>query len=186
MASGVTPARARYTSPGMAATETITFHVPEDPEFLQAVARVSLVHAHLDYSLRMYIKTLADVSIAEALDATEFEGSRNLRDRIRKLAKPRIGDGQALVKLQALLKRCEDASTMRNDLLHNIIVLADETRPEIRGPDHSWRSLPSAKELNTLARTLTTLAVELNHARLSGWLAEALEKTKAKKLKPAD
>ena len=161
-------------------TKTIVFHVPEDPTFLQAAARVSLTHAHLDYSLRMCIKTLADVSIHEALDATEYEGSRSLRDRIRKLGKMRLGEGTALVKLQAILKRCEEASRQRNDLIHNIIGVEEHGRVEMRSSDHSWRSLPSAAELDAIAQTLSGLAGELNHARLNGWLALALEQTKAK------
>ena len=50
-------------------TKMVTFHVPEDPAFLAALARASICHAHLDYSLRMCIKTVANVSIFDALDA---------------------------------------------------------------------------------------------------------------------
>jgi hypothetical protein len=151
------------------------FHIPDDPAFLQAAARVSLTHAHLDYSLRMCIHTLANVSIEEALEATEYEGPAVLRDRVRKLARMRLGEGTALVKLQALLKRCEDATRDRNALLHNIIV-ADWLGEKLamRGPDHSFGPLPAATELEELAARTTRLAVELNHARVNGWLAEAL------------
>jgi len=41
------------------------------------------------------------------------------RDRIRKLGQMRLGEGAALLKLQAILKRCEAASRKLNDLLHN-------------------------------------------------------------------
>jgi hypothetical protein len=152
------------------------FHIPDDPAFLQAAARVSLTHAHLDYSLRMCIRTLANVSIEDALEATEYEGAAALRGRVRKLARMRLGEGTALVKLQALLQRCADATRDRNALLHNIIV-ADwlGEHPAMRGPDHSLIALPAATELEELADRITRLAVDLNHARLKGWLAEALE-----------
>ena len=75
------------------ALERITFHVPGDLAFLQAVARVTICHAHLDYALRMCIKSLTGLGIEEALDATELEGSRMLRERIRKLARTRLGEG---------------------------------------------------------------------------------------------
>lgn len=156
-------------------TRMIVFDVPTDVPFLQAVARVSLRHAHLDYS-RMCVKTLADVSINEALDATEYEGSRSLRDRVRKLGKSRLGEGPALVKLQALLKRCADTSERRNDLIHNIVARGvDDEEFQIRASDHSWRDLPKAIELDALADSLAALAAELNHARLSGWLRLALD-----------
>jgi hypothetical protein len=161
---------------------TITFHVPEDPALLQGIAKVTICHAHLDYALRMCIKTLAGLTIEEALDATDLEGSRTLRDRIRKLARSRLGEGPALLKLQALMKRCGDLTAKRNEVTHLIIGISEDiTRRagrEIalqRLPDHSWQSLPNAKELHKLADELTAATNELNHARLSGWLALALE-----------
>jgi hypothetical protein len=62
----------------MNAIGTIRFHIPEDPAFLQALARVSVCHGHLDYSLRMCVKTFANVTIEEALAATQYEGSQVL------------------------------------------------------------------------------------------------------------
>ena len=157
-------------------TKMIVFDIPKDPDFLQAFAHVSLTHAHLDYSLRMCVKTLADVSVHEALEATEYAGSKRLRDRIRKLAKMRLGEGTALVKLQSLLKRCAAASADRNELIHNIVARDQDSEEfQIRSSDHSWRELPKADELFTLAQRLTALAVELNHARLAGWLRLALD-----------
>ncbi|HXW84995.1 MAG TPA: hypothetical protein VEJ86_11355, partial [Candidatus Binataceae bacterium] len=148
-----------------------TFLVPEDPEFLQAVARVTICHAHLDYALRMCIRSLAGVTIEEARDATVYDGARMLRDRVRRLARMRLGDGQPLVKLQALLKRAGDLSEQRNSLTHHIIVrkqignISSAFPAERLLPDHSWEALPSAVEVNKLAEALTALVKELNHAR---------------------
>lgn len=160
---------------------TITVHVPEDAEFLKGVARVTICHAHLDHSLRMCIKSLAGLSAQDALEATEYEGSRTLRDRIRKLARMRLGEGQALLKVQALMKRCEDLTEQRNPLAHSVIALhhySGSTSPIAMRwmADRSWESLPSADELNKLADALTATASELHHARLNGWLSEALQK----------
>jgi hypothetical protein len=77
--------------------------VPEDPDLLRALATVGIRHTHLDHMLRMTIKTLTNVTPREALDATSVTGSAALRKRIWKLAKTRIGDGTALVRLEALL-----------------------------------------------------------------------------------
>jgi hypothetical protein len=161
----------------MNATKMIVPDVPEDPAFLKAAARVSLTHAHLDYSLRMCIKTLTDVSIHEALEATEYAGPGILRKRIRKLAKARLGDGAPLVKLQAILKRCEDVTKERNDLIHNIVARDESGALLIRGSDHSWRDLPKSEKLDALAQRISGLANELHHVRLHGWLALAVQQT---------
>jgi hypothetical protein len=159
----------------MNTTRMMKFHIPEDqPEFLKAAARVSLSHGHLDYSLRMCIKTFAVVSIVEALGATKYTGARALRTRIRKFAKKRLGDGPTLVRLQGILARCEAATEQRNRLIHEIVAIDEDGVPLLGYL--SWDKLPSPADLNALAARLTDLANELNHARLQGWLAVALEK----------
>ena len=70
----------------MTIAQIMVFHVPEDPEWLKAFGRASVVHTHLDHILRMLIKTLANVTVEVALNATEIEGSAVLRDQIKKLA----------------------------------------------------------------------------------------------------
>ncbi len=158
----------------MNSTRTMTFHMPEDPEFLQAVARVSIAHSHLDYALRMCVKTLANLSIADGLDATDRESSQILRDRTRKLARMRLREGPPLLRLQAILKRCQDATQKRNSLIHNIVAVEEGGEPRMRTSDNTWAPLPTATVLNELAGTLTGLTNELNHARLHGFIAEAL------------
>lgn len=66
------------------------FHIPEDKELLAAFGEVALRHEHLNHILRMTIKTLARLTPDEALDATSYDGSRQLRDRIRKLARQSV------------------------------------------------------------------------------------------------
>ena len=98
----------------------ITFHVPEDKALLAAFGEVALRHEHLNHILRMTIKTLAKLRPQEALDATAYDGSRQLRERIRKLARPRLGEGEALLKLEAILERCRRVTERRNELTHGI------------------------------------------------------------------
>ena len=78
------------------------FHVPEDPGLLAAFGEVALRHEHLSHILRMTIKTFAGIEVNEALDATAFEGASLLRERVRKLAKQRLGEGQATRKSKRL------------------------------------------------------------------------------------
>jgi hypothetical protein len=80
------------------------------------------VHTHLDHILRMLIKTLAEVTVEVALNATETDGSAALRDRIKKLAKQRLGEGAALLGVQDMVERCSRVTERRNTLIHSTIV----------------------------------------------------------------
>ena len=156
------------------APRMMTFHVPEDDRVLHALGLISLRHAHLDHILRMTIKTLAEVSIEEALDATAFVGSSALRDRVQKLARSRLGEGQALLKLQAILERCRRATEKRNDWIHSIWARELDGDPQLRTSDHKWTTPPSVEELQALADEIGRLTGELNKARLEGFIHEAL------------
>jgi hypothetical protein len=152
----------------------ITVDIPGDAEFLAAFGEVALRHAHLDHILRMTIKTLAALRPNEALDATAYDGSRQLRERIRKLAHQRLGEGQPLLKLQAILERCRRATDRRNDLMHGIWAQEVDGQPMRRGSDNSWYPLPTVTDLKALAYEIQTLTDQLNKARLDGFLSEAI------------
>ena len=81
----------------------MTFHVPDDPELLAALGAVTLRQEHLNHILKMTIKSIANITVAEAVDATQYEGSRSLRERVRKLARQKLGEGEPLLKLQAMI-----------------------------------------------------------------------------------
>ncbi len=157
-------------------TKMMTFHVPEDKELLAAFGEVALVHEHLNHILRMTIKTLAQLTPEEALDATSYDGSRQLRERIRKLARQRLGEGEPLLKLQALLERCKSATEKRNELVHCVWAKELDGEPQRRGPAHEWLPLPTIEELLALVKEIQELTATLNTARLEGFLSEALTK----------
>lgn len=154
----------------------MTFHVPEDKELLAVFGEAALVHEHLNHILRMTIKTLAQLTPEEALDATSYDGSRQLRERIRKLARQRLGEGEPLLKLQALLERCKRATEKRNELVHCVWAKELDGEPQRRGPAHEWQPLPTIKELFALVKEIQELTATLNAARLEGFLSEALTK----------
>jgi hypothetical protein len=150
------------------------FHVPEDAEWLVAWAKVALRHAHLDYVLRMTVRTFGDLEIQEALDDTAYQGSGRVRQRILTLARARLAPGQALTQLEELLERCRVLTSRRNFLVHTIIARGlDEEEPQI-GQYDQWGPLPSAAELNELWAGLMLITSELNTARLRGFIFEAL------------
>jgi len=152
-----------------------TFHVPEEQAVLAAFGELALRHEHMNHILRMTIKSLTGVTVAEALAATKYEGSRQLRDRIRKIARKRLGEGTALVKLQAILTNCEQVTEERNKLMHG--VWAEELGGEahIRDALGGTRPLPTAQELRELAKQIDQLTVQLNFERLEGFIKQALE-----------
>ena len=152
------------------------FYVPEDSALLAAYGELSLRHEHLTHILRMTIKTLARLEVTEALDATAYDGAAQLRDRIRTLARQRLGEGEALLKLQAILERCKRATEKRNALIHSVWGKELDGEPFRRANDHSWQPLPTVEELKVLGEELRALTVALNDARLQGFLAEAIAK----------
>lgn len=153
----------------------MSFDIPDDPEQLQAWGVVMLRHSQLDYSLRMTIKTLSGVEIAEALDATQFTSTGELHRRINRLARKALGEGPALIRLQAILTRCKRATKKRNDLVHNIVGRELDGEVMMRTEDHSWRHLPTLNELEELNLELIRLAAQINVARINGFVREALD-----------
>lgn len=161
-------------------TTFMTFHVPSDNALLAAIGEVALRNEHLNHILRMTIKTLGRLEIDEALDATAYDSSSQLREHIKKLARQRLGDGEPLLKLQALLERCKRATEKRNDLIHSVWGKELDGEPARKGAADDWRPLPTAAELHALAEEIMRLTGELNEARLVGFVHLAL----ASKLKP--
>lgn len=154
----------------------MTFHVPDDQDLLAAFGEVSLRHEHLNHMLRMTIKTLAQLQINEALDATAYDSSSRLRERIRKLGRQRLGDGEALLKLEALLERCRRATEKRNELIHGVWAKELDSEPFRHGNDHARLPLPTVADLKSLSTEIQQLTGSLNAARLEGFLSEALTK----------
>lgn len=130
------------------------FHIPSDKDLLAAIGEVALRHEHLNHILRMTIKTLARLDIDEALDATAYDSSSQLRERIKKLARQRLGEGEPLIKLQALLERCKRATEKRNDLVHSVWGKELDGEPARKGSGHEWRPLcPQRPNYTTWPKT---------------------------------
>jgi hypothetical protein len=158
--------------------------LPTDEKMLAAVGTIALRHGQLDNALRMTIKDLTGVDQTEALDATARDGSRELRERIRKLARQRLGDGATLLRLQALLTRAGRATDKRNELMHAVWGTELDGGPVMRGDGHEFRPAPSLTELQTLQEEITRIFDDLSRARLDGFLLEALKKPTDKSQAP--
>ena|SRR6516165_1337930 len=148
--------------------------IPEEKRVLEAIGKIALRHGQLDYSMKMAVRTLSRVTIDEAIDATERQSSRELRERVRRLARKRIGDGEAFVRLEAILERARRATDRRNELLHGLWAQELDGDPVVRSSGRAFGPIPSAEELETLADTLAEIGKTLTIARLDGFLREAL------------
>jgi hypothetical protein len=153
----------------------IVFHVPSDERLLAAFGAIALRHEHMNHILKMTIKSLTGVTPGEAIAATMFESSAQLRERVRKIARKRLGDGAALVKLQAILANCKRLSERRNELVHGLWAQDLDGDAHVRDAYGETRPLPTVEELYGLARELEQLTGRLNFERLEGFLRDALE-----------
>jgi len=156
-------------------SKMIMFHVPRDQELLAALGEVTLRHEHLNHILKMTIKSIAKLSPNEAIDATKDYGSYALRQCIRKLAREKLGEGEPLLKLQALLTQAGRLTEQRNELTHGLWAEERDGDPGIMGAPGELRPLPSVEELKYLAKEIEDLNKELHSARLEGFLKNALE-----------
>jgi hypothetical protein len=121
----------------------VGLHVPANQELLAAFGEVALRHEHMSHILRMTMKSLAGITPAEALAATKYESSRQLRDRVKALARKTLGEGAALLKLQALVHTCETLTEKRNDLVHGLWAKGLDGDAHIRDALGSERPLPT-------------------------------------------
>jgi hypothetical protein len=153
--------------------------LPEDPALLAAIGRVAVLHGHLEYCLRMTIKSLTGIDVGKSLHETELKDFRKLRCRIEEEARQRIGDRDAVAKLLKILDRSRVATDTRNKLVHGFWCKRDGT-PGIR-TEHGkkprvveFRPIPTIAELDDLANELDQVEGELNSARSKGFLKDAL------------
>ena len=149
--------------------------LPKDEATLAAIGKIALRHGQLDYAFKMTVRTLAGVSHDEAVAATAMQGSRELRRRVRNLARKRFGDADVLVRLDALLERARRATDRRNALLHGLWAKEMDGGPVFREHDKDdFGPVPSVTELEALADDLNRIAYDLHTARLEGFIHEAM------------
>jgi len=157
--------------PASRASEAVT---SKDQQHRAALGHVTMCHVRLDHILRLTIRTLSGATHQEAMAATAFDGSHNLCNRIEKLAKSRLGESLALIRLQGLVERCRRATELRNDVTHAVSFHGRDEEILTRTDGRESKPLPTVKELEALAGALFHLAREINTARRKGFLAEAL------------
>lgn len=155
-------------------TKMVSFHVPQDKDLLAAFGEVALRHEHMNHILKMTIKSLTGVTPSEALAATMYDSSAYLKDQIRKIARKRLGEGRALIKLKAILAECKRLTDKRNGLIHGLWAKELDGDAHVRDGYGNPRPLPTVVELRGLAQEIEKLTARLNSERLEGFLMKAL------------
>ncbi|MGB8279162.1 MAG: hypothetical protein WCF20_14700 [Methylovirgula sp.] len=151
-------------------------HRLPEPDILAEIGAIAILHTQMENQLRMLIMALAAVTKNEALDATARSPSSDLRELVKKLGKQRLGECPDLVKLRALIGRCERATTKRNAWMHSVWgTEVEKGGVFLRVDDHSFKRAPSKKQLNNFVKELIQLIIDLVDARLKGFLRDALD-----------
>jgi hypothetical protein len=146
-----------------------------DDEHLRAVGAVSIRHGHLHHTLRMTIKTILDLSVADAMLATHRQSTSELGKRVLSDGKKRISDPRAMAMLQAIINRAHLANDRRNKILHSLWSMRADGVRTMKDDPLIYIPEPSVAELTNLAHEILGIVQELNHARLRGFLAEAVK-----------
>jgi hypothetical protein len=145
-------------------------------EVLAAVGKITLCHGWLEDGLKMAVKSLTGVTPAEARRETKKLRSSDLRREVRQLARKRLGEGEALKQLDVILRRAQQVTEKRNDLMHSLWARELDGDPVIQNRgDPSFGPIPTVQELEATADEIADVAKDLRDARLDGgFLQQAL------------
>lgn len=162
-------------------TGPVSWITPATPpsEYLMALGRLVIAHVHLDHMLKMTIKSLLGITIEEALQELSRKGGPELRRRIEQHSLETLNDETVTKRLMELLSRCRMASERRNYIAKSVYVrhLDGQRAGQIalHYPDkQTYDPPPSTEEVDRIADDVEALVREINHARLQGWLGQAI------------
>ncbi|MEX2650493.1 MAG: hypothetical protein WD673_15915 [Alphaproteobacteria bacterium] len=149
-------------------------YILDDVQLLAAVGRVAVRHGQLDRVLRLTIKSVTAQGLRKALDSTKRTGSADLRKRVMAEARKKIRDADTKSRLERLLGQACELTERRNRLVHDVWVRDGAGNHVIIDDEHKRKPVPTPMRLDDLANAIHRVTVELNDARLNGFLAEAL------------
>jgi hypothetical protein len=155
-------------------------HELPEPDVQAALGRVTARHGFLDHVLIRTIKTLTGITFQEADVKYARWGSSRLRRLVDELATTRLGkESEAVTQLAAFLAQAKRVSGDRNALVHGIWTRDMDSDETLLIDSGKSSTPPTAEELDKLADQILWIAGAINHARLSGFLHEALQATQS-------
>ncbi len=150
--------------------------LPHDLLLVASVGRVAIAGAKLEYVLRLTIKTIAGLALSKARTDTKGKTFGPLRAKLEKTAKIFISDEGVRAKLDEILSRAGDMVERRNRLIHDISYYTKQGKFLLKEDNNPARLYPTKTEINAIANDLLRIAKELNSARKTGFIFEALAK----------
>lgn len=148
--------------------------LPTDDAVLKAVGQVAIAHGHLEYVIRMTIRSLIGMTVTQALDATQYVSMRDLRDYVRKLFQKKTTDRELRLRMNALLTEAERLTDSRNGLIHRTWGESPDGTLVIKGDDHSFGPSPTVEELNEIVTNIYDLIRRINNERMYGFIDQVV------------
>src|SRR5688572_29280731 len=145
------------------------FYVPDD-DILCELGRLQVRHSHLDHTLRLAIKRMLGISIDDPGYWNETRGmTAGLRARARELIAERYGDDDEMAgTLNKVLDDAEEATNLRNRLLHSVWMKAPEGEAVLHDRDNTLKMhvgyrLPTVEQIASVCERVDRIQRVLNH-----------------------
>jgi hypothetical protein len=142
----------------------IVLHVPKDPKLLASLGELAIRHEHLNYVLRLTLKSLTKYSLEECMKKTKRQGSEQLIKGIRKAAIKLPCNAEINALLQ-LLPACKDAAKQRNALIHGLMTKNIAGEAQVRDSIGGAHSVPSPVKVKMLSNEIKKMTGEINSIR---------------------
>lgn len=150
--------------------------IPNHPGLTEALGRMALAYTLLELVLRYTVKTIAGISVEEALDATSKERTAETRQRVRRLFVEKKHTAIEKANLDALLGKASRLADRRNGYLHSAWSVSSAGLVIIKSEDHSWGPAPKKEEVEGVASELLALGKEINRERLHGFINDVAQR----------
>lgn len=154
------------------------FAIPRQPGLLEALGRLAIAHTHLELILRYTVKTLSQMSVTEALDATSRDRISEVRSRIKRLFREMKPFPSEEAKLDALLGASSRLSQSRNDYLHSAWSETESGEALLKQENHQLGPAPSIAQIEQITSEILELTKNINQSRLHGFIHDVVERHK--------
>lgn len=152
--------------------------IPRQPGLIEALGRLAVAHTHLELILRYAVKTLAGLSVNDALDATNRNPTSEVRNKIKKLFREKKPFPSEETQLEALLGAAQRLSEKRNAFLHSAWSETEAGEAIQKQENHQWGRAPSQAEVDQVTSEILELAKKINDARLTGFICGVVRRHK--------
>ena len=150
--------------------------VPNRPELLRALGRLTIAHTHLERILRYTVKTLSGLSGTKSLDPTKRKPISFLRKKVKRLFKKNNPSAAERSRLDELLEKAKLLSEQRHSYLHRAWSETPEGQAVLHGEGLQVEAAPSEAAIERVASDILALAKKINYARLYGFIHDVVQR----------